>query len=94
MPLDNTNTFPCPICGCELGVDPWKDNNPTNDICSCCGIEFGYEDSRPTPAERALRHAELRQAWIGKGMPWWSTITRPPHGWDPREQLKRIGVVV
>lgn len=94
MQQEHNGSFPCPICGNELGADPWKDNYPTYDICACCGIEFGYEDSRPTPEERKSRHAELRQDWMDRGMPWWSTITPAPIGWDAREQLDRIGVRV
>lgn len=94
MTAANPESHPCPICGYELDVDPWKDNIPTYDICPCCGIEFGYEDFRPTSEERIPRHAELRQKWIDDGMPWWSKSNPPSVPWDPREQLKRIGVSI
>lgn len=86
--------FPCPICGYELGEDRWKNDCPTYAICSCCGIEFGYEDHGTTKEERAVRHAELRREWIDRGMKWWSHSDVPPGNWDPRKQLERIGVLI
>ncbi|WP_407906848.1 hypothetical protein [Escherichia coli] len=37
----------CRVCGAEQPEAPWGDDGetPTYDICNCCGVEFGYEDS-------------------------------------------------
>lgn len=65
----------CPICGLvtEDGPRDW-------DICSCCGIQYCYDDWRP--------HAEIRADWIAGGKKWYSHVVPPPPGWDPDEQLK------
>jgi len=58
----NGTHFPCPICGFpDLDEPPYDSDgeNPSFDICPCCGIEFGYEDC-------GRSHSELRvldQAW-------------------------------
>jgi len=78
----------CPACGYDgLFEPPWLNGSPSNEICPCCGIQFGYDDAldRPTVYER------WRDRWIGDGMKWWSTNGRPqPDGWTPLEQLKRF----
>ena len=68
--------FHCPICGygSEDPPDHWN-------ICSCCGIEFNYEDL-------GCSHAELRRNWIDSGMKWWSCGENAPKQWNPDEQLK------
>jgi hypothetical protein len=66
----------CPVCGFDAMPFPPEDNN----ICSCCGTEFGYHDLR-------LTHAELRQQWRDRGAPWFSTRLLPPVGWNPTKQL-------
>lgn len=49
-------------------------------ICPCCGTEFGVDD-------RLRSLFELREAWIGEGMPWFDDVTSPPIGWNPALQL-------
>jgi hypothetical protein len=56
--------FCCPICFCaELQEPPLS----SFEICPCCGVEFGYEDSVP---ERGYGKAwqdrciELRNEWL------------------------------
>jgi len=74
-------TFTCPVCGYDRMPFPPEDHH----ICSCCGTEFGYEDIRRT-------HEELREEWLSRGAPWFSNAVRPPHGWDPIQQLQRAGL--
>jgi hypothetical protein len=73
----------CPVCGYYRLTSP-----PMNfAICPCCYTEFGYDDT-------TLSHAQLRQEWIRKGMPWEGVnVEPPPHGWNPYAQLERIGVI-
>ncbi len=79
--------FQCPICGChELEKPP---RSPTTggsyEICPCCGFEFGYDDD-----DQGISDAEWRRRWVAKDMRWWSRARRPPPGWDPIEQLRRL----
>jgi len=36
---------PCPACGFLLQMPPWDGKLPSEEICPCCGIQFGYDDS-------------------------------------------------
>jgi hypothetical protein len=72
-------SYQCPVCGFDKMPFPPKDNN----ICSCCGTEFGYHDLR-------LSHADLRAQWIAKGAPWFSKRMPKPDGWNPIAQLESV----
>jgi hypothetical protein len=79
----------CPLCGYP-GLDrPAYDEYGCSsfDICACCGVQFGYDDSR-TP------HLELRRRWLARGAPWHYARDPPPAGWSPIEQLKEAGLPV
>lgn len=81
----------CPVCGYDLGFEAWTGDSQSDEICPSCGIQFGYQDALGrTPEEREPIYAEWRHRWIDQGAQWQSV--NPPHeGWDPREQLKRLG---
>lgn len=36
----------CPICGYDKLLEPPYDeyNNPSYEICPCCGFEYGFDD--------------------------------------------------
>jgi hypothetical protein len=74
----------CPVCGLDLGYEPWGESGtlPTFDICDCCGIEFGYEDARDTGVIRA------RNSWLEAGCPWRGDPERRPASWSPEEQVR------
>jgi hypothetical protein len=82
------NTFICPVCG-YAGLDepPWVGSSPSDDICPCCGTQFGYHDFETDADLRAARHVELRRGWIERGCPWHYELEAPPPGWDPARQL-------
>lgn len=67
----------CPVCGYTISFPP-RDNN----ICPCCGIEFGYDDV-------GVSHVELRNRWIADGHHWWSPNNPSPYGWSASIQLYR-----
>ena len=74
----------CPVCGFDLGYAPWGESGDvaTFDICGCCGIEFGYQDSTDTGLIRA------RNDWIAQGYPWKGDAKDKPADWDPEAQLR------
>jgi hypothetical protein len=77
-------SFSCPVCGFDgLDEQPWTGDLPSDDICPSCGTQFGYQDMRGTLAERELRWAELRQAWLDRGRPWTSRVEPRPENWPP-----------
>ena len=78
----------CPICGYDgLAEDPgplprfWG----SQEICSCCGWQFGYNN--PAHIER------YRAEWVEAGANWFLSNKRPPH-WNIAVQLARIGLTV
>ncbi len=79
--------FTCPVCGCgELEKPPRSETTGgSHEICPCCDFEFGYDDE-----DQGISDEEWRRRWIEKGMPWSARIRRPPPGWDPLEQLRRL----
>lgn len=87
----NTHLSRCPVCGFALDFEPWTDDLPSEEICPCCLVQFGYQDfGGGTLAGRAQRHLELRQGWILQGMPWLGDAARKPTKWDPRDQLAAV----
>lgn len=82
--------YTCPVCGYpELDEPPRGIDGkiPSFDICDCCGIEFGYED---TSESNILKY---RQKWIDSGGEWFCKDLKPTN-WNMKEQLKNINVIV
>lgn len=75
----------CRVCGLVQPFFPWGEDGrtPTHDICSCCGVEFGYEDATLIAIKRH------REEWVSKGAKWWSPKERPQY-WDRDHQLENI----
>lgn len=75
----------CRVCGIYLEESPWgKDgNNPTYEICTCCGVEFGNEDYTVESVRR------YRKKWLGDGAKWFLPEFKPSD-WDLNEQMKNI----
>ena len=81
--------FTCPICGFPgLGETPrGKDGGGSYEICPSCGFQFGVSDG-----DRGISFEEWRKDWIARGMPW-NSVDNPPDDWDPRSQLRSIGLL-
>ncbi len=79
----------CRVCGAHYAEPPWGADGKTAsfDICDCCGVEFGYEDSTPAAV------AAYRSGWIARGLPWFKPA-RKPADWNGARQLARIGAVL
>lgn len=85
------SSMDCPVCGFFLGYLPWDGDSSSHEICPSCGLQFGYDDAGPGgPEARLSTYAEWRQRWIANGMIWSSVGQRPPSGWNPTAQLKRV----
>jgi hypothetical protein len=56
----------CPVCGWATPDLPWGVDGltPSFDICSCCGVEWGYQDASWVGLER------YRAGWLEGGAPW------------------------
>jgi hypothetical protein len=85
--------FFCPVYGFDgLFGPPWKGDSPSDEICPCCGIQFGLDDWHEGDADdRSPVYLAWRLKWIASGKKWWSKGPRqPPLNWAPDEQLRRV----
>lgn len=80
----------CPVCGFpDLEESPRSSSGGGSyEICPSCRFQFGVTDE-----DRGITYEQWRAAWRQRGMPWDSGETEPPPGWDPVEQLRRIGAL-
>lgn len=79
----------CPVCGYDKLSDfPYDEYGyPTYTICSCCGYEFGFDDS-----SKKLTFEVYRDAWIKKGYKYFNK-EKQPDTWNKElaeKQLKNI----
>ena len=80
-----TNLLRCRVCGLEQLEPPWGEdgNTPSFNICPCCGVEFGYEDST------VVTIRNYRNLWLENGAKW-SISKATPVKWNLEEQLRLI----
>lgn len=57
--------------------------DPSHDICSCCGFEFGFDDD--TNAGDGSSFEEYLAEWIAEGCPWFMGLK--PGDWNLEQQL-------
>ncbi len=87
--------FSCPACGFYLGFAAWDGLSASDEICSSCGIQFGYSDvAGGDPLARVALYKNWREKWIEDGMVWRGKGILPPEGWDPVKQLRNIGIIL
>ncbi len=80
----------CPVCGLLLDDPTWAEGLPSFEICPCCGTQYGYDDCcGGDAAARPAWYRQARQAWVARGMRWWSS-GKPPNRWDAVSQLSRV----
>jgi hypothetical protein len=77
----------CPACGLPLDYQPWDGSEPSEKVCKCCGIQFGYDDA--DPESRDSTYASWRREWVDGGMAWWRSEETPAE-WDGRAQLANL----
>jgi len=77
----------CLVCGYDgLHAPPFDENGVSNqEICPCCGFQFGYDDTR-----RGVLYEDARKRWVAVGMPWFSQSVNKPRFWDAAIQLRRV----
>ncbi|MBN6075083.1 hypothetical protein HYE60_07480 [Aggregatibacter actinomycetemcomitans] len=79
----NNNEYICRICGLIQDEPTWEDDNPSYNLCPCCGVEFGYEDTTLA----SIRN--YRNKWANSGYKW-VELNIKPQNWNLDEQLKNI----
>jgi len=81
--------FICPVCGYGgLNEEPRPPGGGGSfEICRSCGFQFGVSDD-----DRGFSYEAWRKSWIEGGMVWNEGRSIPPTGWNPLEQLEKLGV--
>ena len=84
-------SFVCPVCGYD-GLD--DEPRPavgggSFEICPSCGFQFGVSDD-----DKGFTFEVWRKEWIDSGLKWDKGRSAPPSGWDPVQQVARIGVLL
>lgn len=81
----NDEKMVCRVCGLLQHEPPWGDDgkSPNFDICSCCGVEFGYEDSSKVSV------INYRKVWLEHGTKWFDLKKMPEH-WCAQESTCRF----
>ncbi|WP_063827787.1 hypothetical protein [Mesorhizobium loti] len=85
--MNPQDMFNCRVCGLDQSPDlPWGENGkePNHAICSCCGVEFGYEDDSP---ENCLL---VRRNWVQVGRCAWFSPKDRPLDWNMPMQVRGI----
>ncbi len=83
----------CLACGFDLGFPAWDGDFPSDEICPCCGIQFGFDDVTALTekiSSRNIFYLGWRSKWKLDGMRWWSESRMPTEDWDPVRQLENI----
>ena len=76
----------CRVCGLDQGAEEvrTKTGRPTFNICDCCGVEFGYEDTTIDNVK------DIRKHWIYNEKAKWFYLKAKPKNWSLCKQLKNI----
>lgn len=81
-----SDKYECPVCLTNSLETPYKAYS--YDICSMCGVEFGYDDAighadwtvddwrTKAPLELSAKHAKLRKIWRDFGAKNWTEETK------------------
>jgi hypothetical protein len=83
--MHKSDFFHCRVCGYKPEDPPWGEDGqtPLFDLCDCCGVEYGYEDSTPAGARI------YREKWIKSGAPW-RLVREKPIDWVLDAQLQHV----
>jgi hypothetical protein len=87
--------FVCPVCGWDqLNEPPYYNDKdlPSYEGCPGCGFETGFHDDSEIYSIKEMIK-RYRDRWIQEGMSWSSSMEMPVD-WDPKKQLKNIGIEV
>lgn len=62
---------------------------PSYDVCSCCGFEFGNDDEPGASSPSTFRNYLIE--WIKEGQSWFETNKKPDQ-WSLAKQIKNIEI--
>lgn len=81
-------TYKCPVCNYGgLFEKPYdEDGIGSDEICPCCGFQFGYDDF----PEKGRQISQWRENWRINGCKWFSKQRMPPENWNLKKQLQEL----
>ena len=62
---------------------------PSYEVCSCCGFEFGNDDNPGTSSPVSFE--QYLNEWVLSGSEWFDP-TKKPDGWHLGVQLQKAGI--
>ncbi|MFC1645955.1 hypothetical protein ACFL2Y_02120 [Candidatus Omnitrophota bacterium] len=79
----------CHVCGFDgLKEPPYnKANEPSYEICPCCGFEFGFDSQQSKNKEEDYK--SYRDEWFKNGAKWF-ILQAKPKDWQLYKQLENI----
>ncbi len=82
----------CPVCGYDQLDSPPRDEDGygSQNICVCCGTQFGYDDAVKNLEDSEERWHNLREKWLNEGAKWFMP-SKKPKNWKLKDQLNNIG---
>ena len=79
--------YKCLVCNFDSLYDkPYDDEIASDEICPCCGFQYGYDDS----GKDDCIYEQWRKKWIEDGCKWFSKGRKAPKNWNPKEQVKPL----
>ncbi|MRX33220.1 hypothetical protein GJR93_09365 [Aminobacter sp. MDW-2] len=88
--MAESDIYLCRVCGFDNYPDaPWGADGhmPSNEICPCCGVEFGYDDDGgPDFLSRRRKH------WVVANECRWAMPKLKPAQWSAKNQLLSVPV--
>ncbi|WP_255292082.1 hypothetical protein [Bacillus cereus] len=84
--MNNDVNFKCLVCGFDELLEPPydEDEDPSYEICPCCGFQFGYDD-----LDQGYTFVKYREKWLDSGAKWFSSA-RKPNKWFLEKKFKNI----
>jgi len=84
--MKESKKYICPVCGLDKLTDRlYNDSdNPSYEICDCCGFEFGFDD-----VVNKETYDSYRKKWLEKGANWFRPELKPAN-WNVDKQLNNL----
>lgn len=78
--------YKCLICNYDgLFEEPYSNGIASDEICPCCGFQYGYDDFDDN---KDKLYENWREKWISNGCKWYSRGRKPPENWDVNKQMR------
>lgn len=77
--------YRCLVCNYDgLFEDPYDNEIASDEICPCCGFQYGLDDFD----DKEASYISWRTKWINNGCKWYSKGRKEPTNWSVKDQLE------